>query len=197
MSRTAEQNEALRAATREAVRTAAVRVFARDGFTTSNMRDIAAEAGLSVGSIYRHYATKHDLFEEFLDQAAAGLDAAAARLGGEGRPLRLVREFTAGFLADLAADDGAAEFFVVVDQAFGTDTPRGTTARLLRPHRALWHAFAEVVRRGQDAGEFAPGDPGELTVCYFATLSGLTTMRLALRGETALPSVDVVLRVLT
>ncbi|WP_066363471.1 TetR/AcrR family transcriptional regulator [Herbidospora mongoliensis] len=197
MPRTVEQNEALRATTREAVRTAAIRVFARDGFATSNIRDIATEAGLSVGSIYRHYATKHELFEEFLDQAVAGLHAAAARLGGAGRPLDLVREFTTAYLSDLAADDGAAEFFVVVNQGFGTDTPAGTTARLLAPHRSLWQAFAGVVRRGQEQGHFTHGDPETMTVCYFATLSGLTTMRLALHGDLTLPSADQVLRTLT
>lgn len=197
MPRTVEQNEALRATTREAVQTAAIRVFARDGFEAASIRGIAAEAGLSVGSIYRHYATKHELFDEFLGQAVAGLSATAARLGGAERPLDLVRAFTSDYLADLAGDDGAAEFFQVVNQGFSTDTPSGTTARLLTPHRELWEAFAAVVRRGQEAGEFAPGDPEAMTVCYFAALSGLTTMRLALRGDLTMPGVDLVLHVLT
>jgi len=197
MPRTVEQNEALRATTREAVQTAAIRVFARDGFHAASIRGIAAEAGLSVGSIYRHYATKHELFDEFLDQAIAGLGATAERLGGEARPLDLVRAFTTDYLADLARDDGAAEFFHVVSQGFSTDTPSGTTARLLTPHRELWEAFSAVVHRGQEAGQFAAGDPEAMTVCYFAALSGLTTMRLALHGDLTMPSVDLVLRVLT
>ncbi len=80
---------------------------------------------------------------------------------------------------------------MVVNQAFGTDTPRGTTAASPRAAPPLWQAFAGVVRRGRQAGDFAPGDPGELTVCYFATLSGLTTMRLALREEMTLPGADL------
>jgi AcrR family transcriptional regulator len=195
--RTAEQNESLRATTREAVQTAAVRVFARDGFAAASIRTIAAEAGLSVGSIYRHYATKHELFDEFLDQAAAGLGAAATRLEGEGGAIDLVREFTAGYLADLVGDSGAAEFFAVVDQGFSTDTPAGTRSRLLAPHRSLWRAFAAVVRRGQQAGQLADGDPEQMTVCYFASLSGLTTMRLALHDDLTMPSTDLVLRTLT
>jgi len=197
MPRTLKQNEALRAATRETVQTAAIRVFAREGFATASIRTIAAEAGLSVGSIYRHYATKHELFDEFLDQATTGLGAAAARLEGEGRPLDLVREFTAGYLSDLAGDNGAAEFFEVVNQGFSTDTPAGTRARLLAPHQALWRAFAAVVRRGQEAGQLADGDPEHLTVSYFATLTGLTSMRLALHDDLTMPSADLVLRTLT
>lgn len=197
MPRTTAQNEALRAATRETVQTAAIRVFARDGFAAASIRTIAAEAGLSIGSIYRHYATKHELFDEFLTQAAAGLSAAAARLDGPGSPIDLVREFTTAYLADLAADDGAAEFAEVVSQGFGTDTPTGTRARLMEPHRSLWQAFSAVIRRGQEAGQLADGDPDAMTACYFATLTGLTTMRLALHGDLTLPSTELVLRTLT
>jgi AcrR family transcriptional regulator len=197
MPRTTAQNEALRAATRETVQTAAIRVFARDGFTAASIRTIAAEADLSVGSIYRHYATKHELFDEFLAQATTGLAAAAARLDGPGSPIDLLREFTTAYLADLAADDGAAEFSEVVSQGFSTDIPTGTRARLLDPHRALWRAFAAVVRRGQEAGQLADGDPDTMTVCYFATLSGLTTMRLALRDDLTVPDAELVLRPLT
>jgi AcrR family transcriptional regulator len=67
----------LAASTLEAIQAAAVRVFARHGFAASNMQAIAARAGLSVGSIYRHYATKHELFNELLDQAVTGLGSAA------------------------------------------------------------------------------------------------------------------------
>lgn len=196
MPRTADQNEALRIATREAVQTAAVRVFARDGFAGASIRAVAAEAGLSVGSIYRHYETKHELFDEFLDQAAHGLGAAASRLAGEGRPLDLLREFTTTVLADLTDHDGAAEFYVVVDQAFSTDAPPGARERLLPAQQSLWRTFAAVVRRGQEAGEIADGAPESLTACVFATLSGLSAMRLALRDDLAVPEADLVLRVL-
>jgi AcrR family transcriptional regulator len=35
--------------------------FGRRGFATTTMRDIAAEAGLSIGSVYRSYRSKEDL----------------------------------------------------------------------------------------------------------------------------------------
>ncbi|MEU9870063.1 TetR/AcrR family transcriptional regulator [Actinomadura sp. NPDC048021] len=197
MPRTAEQNAALRAATLEVIQTAAVRVFARRGFAASTVRDIAREADVSIGSIYRHYATKDELYLALLDQAVAGLVALTAEISGEGRPVDLIRAFTARFLADVTADDGAAEFVVVVNHGVTTDTPPGTVERIVGAQRSMWHAFAECVRRGQAAGEFGGGDPAEITACYFATLGGLTTMRLALGAELAVPDVHIVLRVLT
>ncbi|MEF3404691.1 TetR/AcrR family transcriptional regulator [Agromyces sp. CCNWLW203] len=196
MPRTAEQNESARAATREAIETAAVRVFARRGFADSNMRQIAAEAGLSAGSIYRHFASKEELFEALLGQASDGLRATAAHLSSDGDPLELLRGFTEMYLADLAKGEGAAEFFMVVNHGFTTDTPAGIGARLAVAQRALWDAVAALVRRGQSAGRFAAGDPVRVAANYFALLTGLTMMHLALGDTLPEPDVDLVLRTL-
>ncbi|WP_194410574.1 TetR/AcrR family transcriptional regulator [Microbacterium cremeum] len=197
MSRTSAQNEALRAATREAVEGAAIRVFARHGFAAANMRQIAAEAGLSIGSIYRHYPSKEQLFEQLLQQATTGLVAASDRLSGVEAPLDLAREFTATFLSDLAGDHGAAEFYLVINQGFLTDTPQGTTQRLASTQAALWRSFSALVRRGQNLGEFAAGDPDRITAYYFAMLSGIATMRSVMNNELGESGVELVLRLLT
>ncbi|MFB7251182.1 TetR/AcrR family transcriptional regulator [Microbacterium sp. NPDC056234] len=194
MPRTAEQNEAARTATRASIETAAVRVFARHGFADSNMRQIATEAGLSAGSIYRHFASKEDLFESLLGQAVEGLRMTAAQLSVDSDPLTLIRGFTEVYLADLASGDGAAEFFMVVNRGYTTDTPPGTASRLAGEQRLLWEAVAKLVRRGQRAGAFAAGDPVGIAANYFALLSGLTSMRLAMGDTMPAPDVDLVLR---
>jgi AcrR family transcriptional regulator len=48
--------------TREAVLKAAGRVFARDGYVDARMLDIAEEAGLSAGGLYRYFENKSDVF---------------------------------------------------------------------------------------------------------------------------------------
>lgn len=196
MPRTAQQNEAARAATREAIETAAVRVFARRGFADSNIRQIAAEADLCAGSIYRHFASKEELFEVLLGQASEGLRVTAAHLSGDGDPLELFRGFTEVFLADLARGEGAAEFFMMVNRGFTTDTPAGTVASLAVAQRSLWDATAALVRRGQSSGLFATGDPIRVAANYFALLAGLTTMHLALGDTLPEPDVDLVLRII-
>lgn len=195
--RAAEQNRALRETTRQAIEGAAIRVFARHGFAASSIRHIANEAGLSVGSIYRHYAGKEALFDKLLQQAAVGLESASRALSGTGDPLATVRGFTRDFLTDLATDHGAAEFYLVVNHGFLSDTPAGTAARLAADQRSLWDTFAGLIRRGQAAGQFAPGDPEQLTAFYFAMLSGMATMRPMIRDALTDPGVDVVLRLLT
>ncbi|UUE19304.1 TetR/AcrR family transcriptional regulator [Microbacterium sp. J1-1] len=196
MVRSPEQNAALRVATRERIETAAVRVFARRGFAASSIKDIADEAGLSAGSIYRHYASKEALFDALLEQASSGLVAASAMLSADADPVVLVREFTRVFVTDLMNGNGEAEFFLVINQGFISDTPAGTAERLARTQRPLWDAFEAVVRRGQAAGQFDEGDPVQLTAYYFAMLSGIAGMRTVIPTAMTEAGIDLVLRLL-
>ncbi|WP_063035987.1 TetR/AcrR family transcriptional regulator [Nocardia grenadensis] len=197
MARTAEQSAAMTAATRSAVQTAAVRVFARHGYAASTIRDIAVEAGVGIGTIYRHYPTKDALYADLLDQALTGLVALTEELSGPGGPVETVREFTGRYLAGLTADDGAAEFMIAINQGVTAGTPGASIARLHAAHRSMQHAFEDLVRRGQAAGEFGHGDPAQLTTCYFAMLGGLTSIRVGLGAEFTAPDIDVVLKLLT
>ncbi|MFB6398450.1 TetR/AcrR family transcriptional regulator [Polymorphospora lycopeni] len=196
MPRSAARNEAMRAATREAVLTAAVRRFAQHGFAATNMRDIAREAGVSTGLIYQHHASKDELFTEVVTRAADGLFATARTLTGDGDAASVLHDFTRRFLADIATDRDAAEFFMVVNQAFLADEPAGVRDRLRPGHQAFRQALTEVIRRGQRRGRFGAGDPAEMVLCYLALLSGIVTTRLALPDEVSLPSPEAVLRVL-
>lgn len=53
-------------ARREAIRDAAFRLFVRKGVEDARMEEIAAEAGLSAGAIYRYYPSKQHLLQVVL-----------------------------------------------------------------------------------------------------------------------------------
>ncbi len=46
----------------------AIEVFARNGFSGTKTRDIAAAAGISEAILFRHFATKEDLYHAILDE---------------------------------------------------------------------------------------------------------------------------------
>lgn len=71
----ATQRRAQARATRGAVLAAAGQLFAARGYQRASMRDIAAEAGVSVESVYGYFGTKAGLFKELLDVTVAGDDA--------------------------------------------------------------------------------------------------------------------------
>lgn len=58
---------------REQILDAATRAFARTGFTATSLDDIAAESGVSHVILYRHFASKSDLYRAVLERACTRL----------------------------------------------------------------------------------------------------------------------------
>lgn len=54
-------------ATRDSLIRTAHQLFLARGFAATSMRAIAEQAGVAVGGIYNHFATKEDLFEAVMD----------------------------------------------------------------------------------------------------------------------------------
>jgi AcrR family transcriptional regulator len=52
--------------TRQAVMDAAYRLFLEKGFSATSMRQIAEHAGLALGGIYNHFASKDEIFQELI-----------------------------------------------------------------------------------------------------------------------------------
>jgi AcrR family transcriptional regulator len=66
--------------TRQAIVTAALELFERDGFERTTVADIAAAADIGTRTFFTYFATKEDvLFPEAADRVQAALDAIAAR----------------------------------------------------------------------------------------------------------------------
>jgi AcrR family transcriptional regulator len=62
--------------TKATILVAAVEVMARHGYHGTSVRDIAVEAGVSAGTLYHHFGSKHDLLFTILDR---GIDLLVRR----------------------------------------------------------------------------------------------------------------------
>ncbi|MEW2550042.1 TetR/AcrR family transcriptional regulator [Streptomyces sp. NPDC047002] len=87
---------------------AAAAVFVRSGINAP-VREIAAEAGLGMGTVYRHFPTRSDLvvgvFRHQLDELAAAERTAPA----DGSPYASLRVWVHGFADFLVTKHGLAE----------------------------------------------------------------------------------------
>jgi AcrR family transcriptional regulator len=59
---------------------AALRLFLRSGFNGVGLRDLAAEAGVSLGNVYNHFSSKDALFASLVDRLYADFAAATEPL---------------------------------------------------------------------------------------------------------------------
>lgn len=196
MPRSEAQYEAMRADTRERIEIAAVRLFARQGFAATSVRDIAHEAGISTGLVYRHHRTKEDLFGDLVARAADGLGGVTARFSGDGSPAAIIREFTEELLADVVGDGAFVEFLLIMNQSFAMANPPAQVRTLMARHDAMTRAVAELIERGQRLGQFHRGEAAELSSCYFAALGGLAMSRFALGERFVAPRTAMLTRFL-
>ena len=64
-----------RAQRREQILEAATRAFARGGFANTGLDAIAAEAGVTPVILYRHFASKADLYRDVIESGHARISA--------------------------------------------------------------------------------------------------------------------------
>jgi AcrR family transcriptional regulator len=68
--RTTERTEARRAETRERIVAAARELIAEGGYVAAQVAAVADRAGLAVGTVYRYFPSKSDLFAEVFREAS-------------------------------------------------------------------------------------------------------------------------------
>jgi TetR/AcrR family transcriptional regulator, repressor for uid operon len=119
---------------------AALRCFARTGFSAASMRDIAKEAGVSLGLLYRYYEDK-----------AAIVGAAVEADSGE---------FQARLSACAAAGPGAEALvdFLVEEVALRAEPAMFALASEIVAEAARAPAIAAHIRRNIEAAETALAD---------------------------------------
>lgn len=136
---------------RAAIVDAALRVFSERSYRGATTAEIAREAGVTEPVLYRHFASKRDLFLACLDEAWSRLrDAVATEIAAEpeaaGWALAVPRAIAALRRTGLAP----TQLWL---QALGEATEDEEIRRYLRRHLRDVHDFvAGVLRKAQNAG---------------------------------------------
>ncbi|MFF4214030.1 TetR/AcrR family transcriptional regulator [Streptomyces sp. NPDC001796] len=105
---------------KEALLEAAAAVFVRSG-VDAPVRDIAAEAGVGLGTIYRHFPTRADLIiAVYRHQVDACADAGPALLASSATPYAALREWITLFVDFLVTKHGLAAVLQSDNAGFDT-----------------------------------------------------------------------------
>jgi AcrR family transcriptional regulator len=177
---------------RQCVLEAAVRVFARSSYHAATTAEIARESGVTEPVLYRHFASKRDLYLACLeagwahvrrlwDEALEREPDRGLRLGAMGRAY--VEQQRAGHRIMLS------DFWV---QALTEAADDPKIRRYLREQMREVHDFvAGVIREAQAAGAMPKGRDPDAEAWIFIAVGLLSTIdrRLGAVGETAFEGV--------
>jgi AcrR family transcriptional regulator len=130
---------------RERILDVAKEVFTRDGAAAS-LDDIARQAVIGPGTLYRHFPTRDSLIEAVYRSEVEKLAAAEQRFAATMPPLETLRAWMLLFI-----DHVSSKRLIMP----AMDTVSGGATRLIEGSRSLIHAtFVTAVKRAIVSGEF-------------------------------------------
>lgn len=134
-------------ARRQAIVDEALVVFSRTGFHGGSLREIAKRVGVTPAGLLHHFADKEELFAEVLRQRDEKVRAAA----GDPAEHTLVEQ-AKRVVAYNQTTRGLTSLYAIVS-AEATDAEHPSHADFAERYRTRADEAAEILRRGQKAGE--------------------------------------------
>jgi AcrR family transcriptional regulator len=138
---------------RERVLEAAKAVFSQGG-TEAGLEAVARQAGVGIGTLYRHFPTREALYEAVYRREVEQLAELARQLAAELRPLEGLRRWMQALVEFVATKKGMAAAL-----ALATHKPPElmayTTGRL---HEAIGMLLRPAVDAGEVRGDISPED---------------------------------------
>jgi len=130
---------------------AAVRVFARQGFHTCRVSDIADEAGVAYGLVYHYFSSKEEILDTlFLERWDVMLEA-ISEVDASSRSPREKLQAIAGFIVESYRHDPELMKVIIVEVTRAANTFGRTH---LAKIREAYGQIAGIVARAQAAGVF-------------------------------------------
>lgn len=198
MTATTGRREANKEATRTALRAAAKRLLAEQGYEATTVRDIARAANVTERTFYRYFDGKEGLMaDEYLSWLATLQDSIRARPGAE-PPFTAVRSAMISAARQASAGEGPAPL-MFSDRPFA-GLRRSAPRPLLRLEASVADAVLARLRAGRATDENA-ADPEEEFRAQVVARVAVAALRSALirhrellaRGEAAPRSVEQLL----
>ena len=130
---------------------AAIRVFARQGFHSARVSDIANEAGVAYGLVYHYFDSKDEVLDTVFLERWNVLLAAIKEVDRSDQAPREKLRAIVGFIVDSYRHDPDLMKVIIVEV---TRAANSFGARHLAKIREAYEGIADIVAQGQEAGMF-------------------------------------------
>ncbi len=162
------RTEAEREARMQAIRAAALDVFAAKGFAAARLDDVAAAAGVAKGTIYLYFKSKQDLLEAIVKSTiGATLDGFERMVAASPAPASEIFRMMGRVIA-AAIEDGDRRRVLHLVLSEGARFPEIADYY----HREIISRGMELIRaiiaKGRASGEFFTDEPARFPQLFFA-----------------------------
>ncbi len=146
----------------EAILEAAERVFLRDGYHEAKMADIAAEAGVSVGTLYNYFTSKELVFASIVERGKADLAEALVETAKVGDPLERLRAVVEVGLRFIEERGALFALYTQLGLMTESDIKRVGGAQAEQAYLEHVQALADIIALAQNARQHTRrrGSPG-------------------------------------
>ncbi len=149
---------------RKLILDAAVRVFARQGFHTCRVSDIADEAGVAYGLVYHYFQSKDQVLDTLFLQRWDVLLEAIRHADALDLPAREKLEAIAGFIIESYRHDPDLMKVIIIEVTRAANT---FGAAHLGKITEAYELIGGVVEKAQASGEFRSEIPAEYAAMTF------------------------------
>jgi TetR/AcrR family fatty acid metabolism transcriptional regulator len=149
---------------RQLILDAAVRVFARQGFHTCRVSDIAEEAGVAYGLVYHYFGSKDEVLDTLFSERWAILLEAIRDVNRRRVPPREKLHAIAGFIVDSYRYDPELMKVIIIEVTRAANT---FGARHLATIRQAYALIAGIVALAQGDGTFRDDVSAEFAAMTF------------------------------
>jgi TetR/AcrR family transcriptional regulator, fatty acid metabolism regulator protein len=156
---------------RRAILDAAIKVFARQGFHSARVSDVAAEAGVAYGLVYHYFDSKDQMLNElFSERWALLLEASQEMLRSDGSP-RDKLAGVASFIVESYRHEPELMKVIIVEVTRAANSFGRTH---LPEIRQAYDLVAQIVSDAQEAGEFRDDvDPNFAAMLFYGAIEQL------------------------
>ena len=164
--------------TKDRILEAALEIFSRDGYAGANLKDIAEAVGVVKSGVYRHYASKDEIWNAVLDEMERYY---AERFGSPENPPAIpqstdeLKTLTLRIL-DFTMHD---EKIIMTRKILLTEQFRDARVRALATRHfgtGLEALFTKLFAGMMENGSLGRGDPAMLAFAYTAPISTLVQL---------------------
>ncbi|MGH2985028.1 MAG: TetR/AcrR family transcriptional regulator [Solirubrobacterales bacterium] len=158
---------------RRAILDAAIRVFARQGFHSARVSDVASEAGVAYGLVYHYFDSKDQMLNELFTERWSLLLDASEKVQRGGGSVREKLGGVAGFIIESYRHEPELMKVIIVEVTRAANSFGRTH---LAEIRQAYELIEKIVADAQAAGEFREDvSPAFASMLFYGAIEQLLT----------------------